>query len=87
MRQCWEDDSYPVLLWRCPYGAADCSADCVLLGAAAEKYDPELGPTFGMKSYMHKDGTHNIKLLDLGGGKKFRNFWKSNYPEVGVAYS
>jgi len=64
------------------FGCDNAGKTTLIRSFCGEKYDPELGPTFGMKSYMHKDGTHNIKLLDLGGGKKFRNFWKSNYPEM-----
>eukprot|EP00658_Telonema_sp_P-2_P043843 TRINITY_DN31723_c0_g1_i2.p1 TRINITY_DN31723_c0_g1~~TRINITY_DN31723_c0_g1_i2.p1 ORF type:complete len:222 (-),score=67.80 TRINITY_DN31723_c0_g1_i2:36-701(-) len=44
--------------------------------------DPEQGATFGMQSHLQKQGHRSIKLLDLGGGVKFRGFWKTNYSEM-----
>ena len=55
-------------------------------GCVPAPQDPEQAPTFGMTPYRHKEGSYTIKMLDLGGGKKFRGFWKSNYPEVPTAY-
>eukprot|EP00656_Telonema_subtile_P007042 TRINITY_DN1328_c0_g1_i2.p1 TRINITY_DN1328_c0_g1~~TRINITY_DN1328_c0_g1_i2.p1 ORF type:complete len:273 (-),score=68.09 TRINITY_DN1328_c0_g1_i2:155-973(-) len=35
-----------------------------------------------MKSFIHKEGSHTLKLLDLGGGQKFRKFWETNFSEM-----
>lgn len=64
------------------FGCDNAGKSTLIRSFCGEEHDPELGPTFGMKSYIHKDGTHNIKLMDLGGAKKFRGFWKTNYPEM-----
>lgn len=64
------------------FGCDNAGKTTTIRGLCGEIQDPEQGATFGMKSYLHKEGSRTIKLLDLGGGQKFRKFWQNNFPEM-----
>ena len=46
-----------------------------------------MAPTIGFSSVDFRFDKYNVKLFDLGGGKKIRGIWKNYFSEVyGVIY-